>query len=70
MEREFKAEVIIIRQICERDNCGGEMVRGESIAFLTDPPQYPHVCGKCGYTTNFPVSYPTTRFRQIEEGAS
>ena len=67
MEREVKAEVIIIRQVCERNNCGGEMVRGGSIDFLTDPPQYPHVCGKCGFTQNFQNSYPMTKFRQLEE---
>lgn len=69
MEREFKAEAIIVRQFCEVEGCNGEMVRNGSVAFLTSPQQYPHACTLCGERKNFYDIYPMTKFRQVAEEA-
>lgn len=44
-----------IRAFCK---CGGEFKRKENVLFLSDPPQYPNICNKCGKENISKHSYP------------
>ena len=64
MEREFDAEAVIVRFDCDEHGCDGELVRHGSITKLSDPPQIPHRCSKCGAIQDLADVYPKTVFRQ------
>ncbi|SDI29886.1 hypothetical protein SAMN04487867_104161 [Vreelandella titanicae] len=65
MEREYPAQAIIVRQMCDEPKCDGEMLRHGQSALMTDPTQFPHKYNQCGVERNYLEVYPSTRFRQI-----
>ena len=44
---EERVEVVQVMVIL-RCECGGEMSACSGVALMTNPPQHPHVCNKCG----------------------
>lgn len=60
-EQQFEIQPVVVRYIC--DKCGdGEMLQSGKIAWMTDPPQMPHKCTKCGHEQAFTEKYPAVRF--------
>lgn len=61
-----EVKVLQNKAYCE---CGGEFEYGNedgvSIALMTYPPQYPHICNKCGKIENFFVIYPFITYETI-----
>lgn len=48
--------------VCEE----GRMKRDGGIVLMSEPPQYPHVCDKCGARQLFENSYPYITYRVVE----
>jgi len=63
-EEQHEAKVIIVDYIC--DVCKEGKMIPTGMVLSSYPPQYPHVCNKCGSTTNLKETYPTTRFVKVE----
>ena len=60
-EVETPAETVWVVYTCDDENCLGTMkATGMSLLSIM-PPQYPHVCDKCGATANLGTVYPTFR---------
>lgn len=60
LAQEVSTEVktVVVRMKCE---CGGEMKpTGECLTSY--PPQYPHVCDKCGKKATYHIHYPDLRY--------
>lgn len=53
-------KVVTVGMMCP---CGGKMVP-TGVCLTSNPPQFPHVCAKCGATTNvsYKVFYPEIRY--------
>ena len=65
MEMVAESKILVVYQTC--DKCGeGIMERDGNEVFASYPPLYPHKCDKCGYKTNYHVSYPYQRIVPIE----
>lgn len=64
-ELEFQAEVVLVEQVCDKCGCG--LMKRVGSIMLTDPPKFPHKCESCDHIDNFTTSYPTPRFKKIEE---
>lgn len=66
MVKECKVEFYAEKYIC--DECkNGEMIPTEQNMWLSYPPKFQHVCGKCGYETLLTEKYPVIKFRIINE---
>ena len=68
MERRTEVKPIQVTLQC--DDCGGEM-KPTGTALMTSPPQYPHVCEKCGASSNIRAkTYPYIEYikSEIKEG--
>ena len=62
MVKETETKTFVEELYC--DKCGTEMEqRGE--VYLTDPPQYPYRCPKCGYEVIMSILYPRTVVKPI-----
>ena len=53
-----------VRLYCD---CGEELA-WNGLGLLTNPPQFPHTCPKCGFTTTLPEHYPAET--TVEAGES
>lgn len=53
-----EVKVIVVRMKCE---CGGEM-KPTGQCLTSYPPQYPHVCDKCGKKVTYRIVYPDLRY--------
>lgn len=61
-EKKIKVKVYQVTYIC--DACGvGEMVP-TGVALMSNPPQYPHKCNKCGSENTLRSKYPKTVYEQ------
>lgn len=58
-----ECRAIMHHMYCE---CGGEF-KPENICLTTCPPQYPHMCDKCGLTKIFFRTYPYVDFEELQE---
>lgn len=68
MESRFELKTFIVRYFC--DPCskkGGGEYLPTGIALLTNPPQYPHKCNRCGNVQNFNKRYPET-VSEVKDG--
>lgn len=64
IKKEVEVKAVKVSAFCE---CGGEFKRANTGGMLaTYPPQYPHICDKCGKQETFYVSYPTIEYREVE----
>lgn len=52
----------IVHAMCE---CGGEFIPGDMV-LMSDPPQYPHKCNKCGTSATFNKKYPSIEYEEID----
>ncbi len=57
-ETNITVKPILVKMVC---GCGGFMEPTGS-CLTSYPPQYPHVCGKCGTNAVYRVCYPEYRF--------
>ncbi len=64
---EVKQEVntYLIRYLC--DECGKGTLNPTGIALTSYPPQYPHICDKCGRNETFWEKYPKTVYEPVED---
>ena len=61
MEEISYLKPIMVKMKC--DKCGeGYMKRIDSTVLLSSPPQYEHICDKCGFRANYFKSYPCIEF--------
>lgn len=62
---ENRIEVKVIKVTLECEKCGGEM-KSTGQALMSNPPQYPHECKKCGNTRNIRgKQYPYIEYEAI-----
>ena len=61
-DKEVKTYQVVY--IC--DACGEGEMRPTGSLLLTAPPQYPHVCDKCGASKTFREIYPRLEYRKFE----
>lgn len=58
-----EAKAVIIRMMCD---CGGEMIQPANTVTLTSiPPQYLHVCNKCGKQELYYKQYPCVDYIEL-----
>jgi hypothetical protein len=57
-ETNIVVKTVLVRMLCK---CGGEM-KPTGQCYTSYPPQYPHVCDKCGTNATYNVSYPEIRY--------
>lgn len=57
-ETNANVRVVYVRRLC---SCGGEMKPGYYV-LTSNPPQYPHVCDRCGRSETYLVCYPEVRY--------
>jgi hypothetical protein len=57
-ETNIVVKTVLVRMMCK---CGGEM-KPTGTCLTSYPPQYPHVCNKCGTNATYNVSYPEIRY--------
>lgn len=62
IKKETEVKTIKVSAFCE---CGGEFEFMGTV-LMSYPPQYPHVCNKCGKSENFMAKYPTIEYREVE----
>ena len=62
-----KIQMIEMDMICTRCNDG--YMRPDPIVHMTNPPQYPHTCEKCGQKAVFDVRYPCITYVYKDNGA-
>jgi len=65
---EMVAEVktLLVYEVC--DKCKEGIMRPNmQLMYPTNPPQYPHICDKCGAVENFHTVYPYQRFVRGED---
>jgi DNA-directed RNA polymerase subunit RPC12/RpoP len=63
-EKTFPLQVVGVEYEC--DECeSGTMQPYGTVAWLTEPLQYPHRCSTCGATRGLPEKYPTVRHLRI-----
>jgi len=62
--KEIKKEVktYIVYAYC---NCGGKF-KSTNICLTSYPPQYPHICDKCGKEEIFNFTYPRTVMEELD----
>ncbi len=49
------------------DECGEGFMERTGVVLTSNPPQYPHVCDKCGTEKTFTgIHYPCQNYREIE----
>ena len=64
LEEEQKVETYYVRLYCE---CGGEM-KPNGMSLMSNPPQYPHNCDRCGYKENISDKrYPLTIYKYVKK---
>lgn len=56
----FDVKCIGVKWKCHK--CDGEMIYDNKGILLSSPPQFGHVCDKCGTTINLLDKYPTVRY--------
>lgn len=44
--------------------CGVGKMKPTGISLMSNPPQYPHKCNKCGYENTFRSTYPKIVYEQ------
>lgn len=64
MVKSNEVKVYIDRLYC--NECGTEMEQGD-IVLCTYPPQYPHICPKCGFRITTDIKYPNVRYENIDD---
>lgn len=63
---EYTTNVSVVKVDYRCDVCNqGNMQIAGSIMLLTQPPQFPHVCDKCGHSATYPERYPAVRYRVL-----
>ena len=67
MEAKFELKKFIIRYFCEpcARKGGGEYLP-TGVVLLSNPPQYPHKCNRCGETKVFNQKYPRYEYEQMD----
>lgn len=61
MEVKQDLKVVYVKMTC--DKCGvGEMVREGKESLFSAPPQFRHVCNRCGHKATYFASYPNIRY--------
>jgi len=61
MEEISYLKPVLVKMKC--DKCGnGYMKRANDTILLTSPPQYEHICEKCGHRETYCKSYPCIEF--------
>lgn len=58
---EFVKEVKMLIVDMKCDKCNEGVMRPIGTYISSCPPQYPHVCNKCGYQENYESVYPDDR---------
>lgn len=53
------AQLVVVDYAC--DHCEEGQMLPDNITLTSFPPQYPHVCNKCGHKAVFKERFPTTR---------
>ncbi len=49
------------------DTCKTGYMEWKGMTLMSDPPQYPHICDKCGTEKTFiGIHYPCQSYREIE----
>jgi len=62
-ETEQEVKTYVVNYIC--DECGDGFMEPTGEIYLTNPPQYPHVCNKCGAKKTFNKKYPYQRLEHL-----
>ena len=62
-ETRIEVKTFLVSQNCE---CGGEF-KPTGSCYTTCPPQYPHLCDKCGNKKCFSKTYPSIEYDKNEE---
>lgn len=62
-ERKTELKTYMVRAYCD---CGGEF-KPTGMKLMINPPQYPHVCEKCGAEETFKDKYPTLQYETAGE---
>lgn len=60
---EQEVKTVCLHYFC--DTCGNGEMHSTGETLLSNPPQYPHVCGNCGATAILLKSYPGFETRII-----
>ena len=60
------SEVKVRKVTIECEKCGVEMFP-TGVTLMSDPPQYPHKCDKCGNTVNMMEIYPRIEYEKIAD---
>lgn len=63
-ERKTELKTFRVDRECDVEDCDGVLIAGVKI-LLTNPPQYPHTCSKCGCQRAFIIPYPATTFEPV-----
>lgn len=68
MESRFEAKTYVVKYFCEpcSRKGGGEFIYSGR-TMLTSPPQYQHVCNRCGETKLLLKQYPTTEMELLSK---
>ena len=61
-EVETPLQTMYVEKVCE---CGGKM-KPTGVCRTTNPPQYPHLCDKCGKEKTYNEVYPVIRYSEFE----
>jgi hypothetical protein len=62
-EQQIPQQVVSVTYQC--DACGEGNMKPTNMVLTSNPPQYPHVCDKCGATQTFCRTYPYVRYVPI-----
>ena len=63
IEKINDVRTIMIHKMCK---CGGEF-KPDGMCLMSNPPQYPHICLKCGERETFTSKYPKLDYIEIEK---
>jgi len=63
-EKEFQVKPVLLRYLCDRAGCDGEVLYDQNAAVLTtQPPKYVHKCEKCGHEYQLTKAYPAVDYK-------
>lgn len=61
---QIETEVKTYRIECQCDSCRKGNMVNDGTVFLSNPPQYPHICTNCKAIKTFNVQYPRIEYKQ------
>jgi predicted RNA-binding Zn-ribbon protein involved in translation (DUF1610 family) len=64
-ERTYQVRTVGVEYVCDQCGAGTMQLRGNTM-LMSNPPQYPHQCDKCGHRQDLLAKYPTYRVERVE----